>query len=104
MAGIERDAIFGSMLPLRHAPVEADQEFRYRSSEVNVLENRQVRRKRQFLIYDGDAGALGARRINDGRWLAINPDLAARIGEVAPASTFIKVELPVPFSPITTCT
>ncbi len=52
------------------------------AAEIDVLGDRQVRRQRQLLVDDGDAGALGVLRTVDRQRLAADQDLAARIGAV----------------------
>ena len=48
------------------------------AAEIDVLGDRQVRRQRQLLVDDGDAGALGGDRVADLHRLAVDQDLAAR--------------------------
>jgi hypothetical protein len=54
------------------------------AAEQHILGDRQVRGERELLVDDGDPEALGRERAVDHDRLAVEPDLAARIGLVGP--------------------
>ena len=85
-------------------PVDPAEALARQLAEIDVLGHRQLVGEAQLLVDEDDAlGLRLQRRGHDGR-LLVDDRCVPSLGWWMPPSTFIRVDLPAPFSPIRACT
>ena len=85
------------------AAVHPAQRQRVLTAEEDVLRHAQMRRQQRFLVHHGDADPRGLGGFPEMNFAAV-PQHAAGVALHLPATIFISVDLPAPFSPSRRCT
>ena len=65
-------------------------------AEIHILGDREIGRKKDFLVNQDDAAPLRVDRSRQRHGFAVDPRVACKW----PASSFMRVDLPAPFSPM----